>query len=110
MGKRILVITCLLILSLSFASLVTGFDNNANFNNPEKRSEGQRDYTRDNSTMPVGQGGYYGGHDTITAEGMLLKQEVHKGDPDSGEKFNKWVEDNKVLPSLRIGAHDEDST
>jgi hypothetical protein len=107
MGKRISLITPLIVVFL-LASLSGGFDNNANFKNPDKREEGQREYTHENSTKPVGQGGYYGGHDTLTSEGMLLKKEVHKNDADGGTKFNTFASES--IPNLRTGAHDEDST
>lgn len=103
MNKEILLI---LALFFSFVSPSSGFDNDPNWIDPANKSAGQKEYSRGKAS----QGGYFGGHDTITAEGMLLKQEVHKGDSDSGEKFNKWVENDKVIPSLRIGTHDEDST
>ena len=109
MVKRFFVIIFLLIILTSFISISEGFDNNANFKNPEKRAEGQREYTHENAIKSVDQGGYYGGHDTIAAEGMLLKEQVHQQtDPDGGIDFrNKMVRE--ALPSLRIGAHDEDT-
>jgi len=50
-----------------------------------------------------------GGHDALTREGMSLKKEVHEGDPDGGDKFRTWA-DEQSLPSFLTGAHDEDST
>jgi len=91
----------------SLISSSKGFESNANKVNPNDRNDPrQRPYTRDNASKPLGQGGYYGGHDTITAEGMLLKKEVHK----ENTKFQEWADDRITLPHLRIGAHDEDST
>jgi hypothetical protein len=52
----------------------------------------------------LGQMGYWGGHDTITAEAALLKTSVHKSD----EIFKGWIND-FALPSLRTGVHDEDT-
>jgi hypothetical protein len=92
----------------SLASLLAAFDNNANFRNPDNREGGQRDYIPENATNPINGGGYFGGHDTITSEGMLLKQRVHNNDIDGGRKFNLWATE-ESLPSLRIGAHDEDT-
>jgi hypothetical protein len=99
-----------LILIFSLVPSTGGFDNNANFRNPQKREEGQREYTHDNATKPISEGGYYGGHDTITAEGVLLKEQVHKRtDADGGADFRKRTVEG-ALPNLRTGAHDEDST
>ncbi|MEW6110251.1 MAG: hypothetical protein AB1632_13960, partial [Nitrospirota bacterium] len=109
--KRILVIIFSLILSFSLASLVGGFDNNANKINPkDDKDNRQRAYNRENASKPVNkdnllEGGYFGGHDTITSEAALLKKDVHGNDQD----FKNWI-DEEALPSLRIGAHDEDST
>lgn len=110
MDKRFLIILLLFVFLLSLVSPSGSFDSNANFKNPQKREEGQREYTRDNAINPPGQGGYYGGHDTITAEGMLLKEQVHKQtDADGGVDFrNKMVRE--ALPNLRAGAHDEDTS
>ncbi len=78
-----------LILIFSLVPSTGGFDNNANRVNPsDPNDKRQREYTRENATKPVSQGGYYGGHDTLTSEGMLLKKEVHKNDADGGTKFD----------------------
>jgi hypothetical protein len=56
-------------------SLTSGFDNNANRVNPDDPNDTrQRPYTRENAVKPLGEGGYYGGHDTITSEATLLKK------------------------------------
>ncbi|MCX5909833.1 MAG: hypothetical protein NTY64_22320, partial [Deltaproteobacteria bacterium] len=111
-GISAIIITILLVLIFRSESL--GFGNDANFKNPKNRSEGQRDYTRENSLLPTSQGGYpsqggyYGGHDTITSEAMMLKKEVHSNDANAGREFNLWA-DREALPNLRSGAHDEDT-
>lgn len=102
MTKRILYIFLSLLLLLSYVSSTTGFDNDPNWVDPKDKSKGQKEYTREKAI----QGEYYGGHDTITSEATLLKKAVHSGDT----KFQEWANDKSVLPSLRIGAHDEDST
>jgi hypothetical protein len=110
MHKRLLIIFLSFVFLFSLVSPSKSFDSNANFKNPQKREEGQREYTRDNAVKPVGQSGYYGGHDTITSEGMLLKEQVHnQTDADGGIDFrNKMVREG--LPNLRAGAHDEDTS
>ncbi len=103
--RGVITIINILVLVFSLVSTSGGFDSNANFKNPnDPKDKSQRDYIRENATKPLGQGGYYGGHDTITAEGMMLKKKVHEG--------NKTFEDfaEQALSSLRAGAHDEDST
>ncbi|OGP93389.1 MAG: hypothetical protein A2157_17995 [Deltaproteobacteria bacterium RBG_16_47_11] len=109
MGKRIYAIIFSLIALFCFVSSSGGFESNANKDETTPNPNDQRPYTRDNAVKPLGQGGYHGGHDTITAEGMLLKKGVHRSDPDSGEKFNTWA-DREALPDLRTGAHDEDTS
>jgi hypothetical protein len=109
MGKPIYGIILSLIMLFSLAPSSGAFDSNANKDETTPDLKDQRGYTRENAAKPLGQGGYYGGHDTITAEGMLVKKEVHRSDPDSGERFNTWA-DRDALPHLRTGAHDEDST
>lgn len=109
MTKKNLVIIFCLILSFFLVSSVGGFGINANKDESTPAPNDQREYTRANSTKPVGQGGYYGGHDTFTNEAALLKQDVHRNDSDSGEKFKSWMNID-ALPNLRTGAHDEDST
>jgi DNA-binding beta-propeller fold protein YncE len=111
MSRRSLSVVFSLILILSMVSLTSGFDNNANRVNPDDPNDTrQRPYTRENAVKPLGEGGYFGGHDTITAEGMLLKKKVHQQtDLDGGEDFKEWA-DELALPFLRIGVHDEDST
>ena len=110
MIKKILITIFLLILSFSLSSSVVGFDNDPNFDKSTTDPKDQREYTRSNSAKPVDQGGYYGGHDTITAEGMMLKEKVHQQtDADGGADFAKKMKE-QALPPLRIGAHDEDST
>ncbi len=108
MKKSIVKVLFPITLILSIISLSRGFDNNANFKNPQKREQGQREYTHENAAKPVNEGGYYGGHDTLASEAMGLKKEVHKNDADGGTKFNNFA--NESLPNLRTGAHDEDST
>src|SRR3989344_201646 len=110
MIKRFNTIVLSLAFILCLISSSGGFDNNPNKLNPNDPNDPrQRDYTRENSIKPKDQGGYSGGHDTITAEGMLLKEQVHQQtDPDGGVDFrNKMVRE--ALPSLRTGAHDEDT-
>src|SRR4030042_6564291 len=109
MKKNYLVFVFLPAALFSLASLSSAFDNNANFRDPDNREGGQRSYIHENATKPISNGGYFGGHDTITAEGMLLKQAAHSNDVYGGRKFNLWATE-EALPSLRIGAHDEDST
>ena len=89
MKKRIVKIVFSITLILSLISLSRGFDDNANRVNPsDPNDKRQREYTRENATKPVSQGGYYGGRDTLTSEGMLLKKEVHKNYADGGTKFD----------------------
>lgn len=53
--------------------------------------------------------GFLGGHDTITAEAMSLKVQIHNSsDPDAGNDFMNKM-NRQALPSLRTGAHDEDT-
>ncbi|MGB9715961.1 MAG: hypothetical protein ACPL1G_06105 [Thermodesulfovibrionales bacterium] len=86
-------------LVISLISSSEGFDNNPNWVDPKDKSKGQKEYTRGKAV----QGEYFGGHDTLTAEGMLLKKEVHKGE----KPFEDFADIS--LPSLRAGAHDEDT-
>src|SRR3989304_3642303 len=106
MGKRLTTIIFLLMLFFSFTSLSYGFGNDANKDGTTPDPNDQRPYTRENTSKPASEGGYKGGHDSITAEGMLLKEKVHQQtDPDGGVEFrNKMVRE--ALPSLRTGAHD----
>jgi uncharacterized membrane protein len=105
MAKRINIILFSFVLAILLVSSLEGFFTDANRVNPNNPNDTrQRDYTRENSIKPVGEGGYYGGHDTITAEGMLLKKEVHKGE----KPFEDFAD--TALSNLRTGAHDEDST
>ena len=90
----------------SLTTMVFGFGSDANKDLTTSDPNDLRGYTRENAAKPVNQGGYYGGHDTIVNEGMLLKKEVHKDD----SKFQKWANDKSVLTYFRTGAHDEDST
>src|SRR4030042_3159676 len=63
-------------------------------------------YTQENIDQLV----FEGGHDTLVAEGMNLKVEVHKNDPDGGDKFRQWADpQGEVLRLFRTGAHDEDT-
>jgi hypothetical protein len=94
--KRIIALFFLLVLTLFFSRSSDSFDNKANRDNTGKWIP----YTRDN----INQGLFKGGHDTLTTEGMELKKEVHKEDT----LFQKWANE-EALPSLRIGAHDEDT-
>jgi hypothetical protein len=110
MDKKFKIIALSFALLFSLISSSGGFDNNPNFDESTTDNKtDQRPYTHENAMNPIGEGGYYGGHDTITGEGMLLKKEVHKNDTDGGERFKTWA-DTESLPNLRTGAHDEDST
>jgi len=100
MNKIIISIIFLLALAISWISSSRGFDNSPNWVDPKDKSKGQKEYNREKAI----QGEYFGGHDTITAEGMMLKKDVHKGD----KPFEDFA--NEALPSLRIGAHDEDTS
>ena len=62
------------------------------------------------TTENINNGRLKGGHDTLTSEGMLLKEKVHQQmDADGGADFrNRMVRD--ALPNLRTGAHDEDTS
>lgn len=102
MGKRLTSIVSALILVFSLVSPSGGFDNNKeNFEeNPATKRKEPIPYTPDN----INNGRLKGGHDSITAEGAILKKQVHQGDKD----FERFVD--QALPSLRTGAHDEDST
>jgi|GEM_PF-4731079 len=93
-----------LTLIFSLASSLQSFDNNKE-NYDRVRGE-FIPYTVEN----VSSGKLKGGHDTLTVEGMLLKEMVHKQtDPDGGTNFrNKMVRE--ALPHLRTGAHDEDTS
>jgi len=104
MAKRVAAIIYVLIAFFSLVSQSEGFHNNPNFDEITDNATDQRSYNRANANKPANQGGYYGGHDTITAEGMTLKEQVHHGD----QAFEDFA--GQILPSLRIGAHDEDST
>ncbi len=75
MIKKIISAVSSLVFTLFFASSLDGFDNNPNWVDPEDRSKGLKEYTRERALI----GEYYGGHDTLTAEGMLLKEKVHQG-------------------------------
>ena len=98
MAKRITVILFSLALIFSVVSLSSGFDNNKE--NFDSKTGEPVPYTPDN----INSGKLKGGHDTLTAEGALLKKDVHNDNQD----FKKWV-DEEALPSLRTGAHDEDT-
>jgi hypothetical protein len=111
MAMRFRAVLFSLFLGILLCSSSEGFFTNSNRSDPNNPNDTrQRDYTRENSVKPVGEGGYYGGHDTLTTEGILLKGEVHRQtDPDGGVNFrNKMILE--ALPWLRTGAHDEDST
>ena len=111
MAKTFNTILYSLVLAILLVSSSEGFLTNPNRTDPNNPNDtSQRDYTRENSIKSVGQGGYYGGHDTLTAEGMLLKEQVHgQTDADGGADFrDKMIRE--ALPWLRTGAHDEDST
>src|SRR3989304_3540013 len=104
MAKRLTTIVFSLILFFSLVSPSGGFDNNKE-NFPLDPRTGQKEpipYTPDN----INNGTLKGGHDTITAEGMELKKKVHEADP----AFQSWANDKFTLPSLRTGAHDEDTS
>ncbi|MBI4686039.1 MAG: hypothetical protein HY755_12720 [Nitrospirae bacterium] len=101
MTKRFSIIILAAVLTLSSVSLLDGFDNN-----PNREGGTWIPYTKEN----IDSGKIKGGHDTITYEGMELKKKVHQQtDTDGGNNFiNRFAKD--ALESLRIGAHDEDST
>lgn len=101
MARRFTTIVFSLILVFSLISSSGGFDNNKeNFPvNPATGKKEPIDYTPDN----INSGKLKGGHDTITAEGMELKKKVHEGD----QAFKDFTD--IALPSLRTGAHDEDT-
>jgi len=90
--KRLIFVLFPFMLTFCLVSLSGGFDNNKENFNPITKEP-----------VPYNSGWLKGGHDTITAEGMLLKKEVHKGDQ-AFEDFSGLA-----LPWLRIGAHDEDT-
>src|SRR3989304_7056908 len=105
MAKRLVTIIFLVLMVFPFVSSSEGFDNNFKWVDPNDKGKGQKEYTQEKAI----QGEYLGGHDTITAEGMLLKEQVHQQtDPDGGTRFIEQFS-SKSLPSLRIGAHDEDT-
>jgi hypothetical protein len=110
MAKRLFTIIFFLISLLFLVSTSGGFDSKLNRKGITNDASDLLDYIRENASKPLGQGGYFGGHDTITAEGMLLKEQVHQQiDSDGGLDFrNKMVRE--ALPFLRTGAHDEDCT
>lgn len=88
-----------LFLSLSFIFFIAptsrGFENNKeNIITNEDGSKAFIPYTQEN----IINGRIKGGHDTLTAEGVQLKKEVHKGDDDEGRKFNLWANED-ALPS-----------
>jgi len=97
--QRIISVIFALVLVTSVVSSLEGFDNNPNWVDIQDKSKGQKEYTSEKAV----QGEYYGGHDTLTAEGMLLKKKVHEGE----KPFEDFAD--IALPSLRIGAHDEDT-
>ncbi len=104
-------ISTILVFSLMFVLISPShaFHSNGNRMDPnDDENTNQREYTRENASKSLDQGGYYGGHDTVTAEGMLLKKEVHQTDSDGGLKFSTFAEG--ALRYIRTGAHDEDST
>ncbi len=108
--RKVTTLITLLIMIFYLVPSSGGFDSNANRVNLNNPNDGrQREYTRDNASQPLGQGGYYGGHDTITAEGVLLKEEIHRQtDGDGGARFIEEFS-SKALPNLRTDAHDEDT-
>ena len=93
MQNKFPTIILLLLLSCCILPESYGFDNSS-----RAPLQVKIDYSSQSS------GNFFGGHDTITAEGMLLKKQVHFGNQD----FKDWAE-TKALPPLRIGAHDEDT-
>src|SRR3989304_2549058 len=97
MIKRIISILFSLGLIFSMVSLSGGFDNNKE--NYDKNKGEWTPYTQEN----INSGKLKGGHDTITAEGLLIKKEVHKGE----KPFEDFA--GIAFPSFRIGAHDEDT-
>jgi sugar lactone lactonase YvrE len=110
MAKKISATLIALVLFFSLLSLSAGFESKLGRKGITNDVSDLRDYTRENATKPVAEGGYYGGHDTITAEGMLLKEQVHKQtDADGGTRFIEEFS-TKSLPLLRTGAHDEDTS
>ena len=110
MRKRFLIILLPFAILLSLISSSGGLESNANKDETTPDPKDQRPYTRDNAVKPLGQGGYYGGHDTVTSEAMMLKEQVHQQtDTDGGIDFrNKMARE--ALPNLRTGAHDEDTS
>lgn len=102
--RRVFAAIFLLILVFSLASISLGFDNNKE--NFDPLTKDPIPYTIEN----INSRKLKGGHDTLTVEGILLKEQVHQGtDPDGGADFRKkMVED--ALPYLRMGAHDEDTS
>jgi len=101
MGKRLFMIFISFAFSLSLVSSSGGFGSDANKDESTATPNDQRPYTRENAQKPLGQGGYNGGHDTISAEGMMLKEQVHQQtDSDSGAAFRKEMVGG-ALPNLR---------
>lgn len=93
MQKKFPTILPLLLILTWFVPLARGFDNAS-----KAPHQVMLEYSREMA------GYFLGGHDTITAEGMLLKKQVHSGDG----RFQQWADREAGLP-LRIGAHDEDT-
>ena len=93
MQKKLPTIILLFVVVSWLVPLVHGFDNAS-----KAPQQVKVEYT---SQMA---GNFLGGHDTITAEGLLLKKQVHYGD----DRFKQWADRDAASP-LRIGAHDEDT-
>jgi sugar lactone lactonase YvrE len=99
-------ISMLCFISVFLITSAIGFNSDPNKTSPnDQNDKRQRPYIRENASKPFSEGGYKGGHDTITAEAVNLKKQIH-GDDD---KFKTWA-DLDALPGFRTGTHDEDST
>jgi len=100
MANRFYKIILCIVLILSLTSLSESFENNPN------RDQGKWvPYSKEN----IESGKIKGGHDTITIEGMKLKEQVHRQtDSDGGTHFSEEFS-NKALEWFRTGAHDEDT-
>ncbi|MDI6753650.1 MAG: hypothetical protein QME78_04560 [Thermodesulfobacteriota bacterium] len=72
--KKIISVLIILIFIFSFISFSKGFENNKeNIITTPEGSKTFIPYTKGN----IDSGKLKGGHDTLTAEGMLLKEQIH---------------------------------